>query len=60
MRERGPAGGQAWTFTFVFFPSSHVFPLPLFLFQQWVRFRTGNTVRYNSKRRNWRRTKLGL
>ena len=34
--------------------------LPFPSFQQWVRFRTGNTVRYNSKRRNWRRTKLGL
>ena len=27
---------------------------------QWIRFRTDNTVRYNSKRRHWRRTKLGL
>ncbi|KAL6947280.1 60S ribosomal protein L39 [Hanseniaspora vineae] len=30
-------------------------PLP-----QWVRLRTGNTIRYNAKRRHWRRTKLGL
>ena len=28
-------------------------PLP-----QWIRLRTGNTIRYNSKRRHWRRTKL--
>lgn len=26
----------------------------------WVRLRTGNTVRYNMKRRHWRRTKLGF
>lgn len=30
-------------------------PLP-----QWVRLRTDNTVKYNAKRRHWRRTKLGL
>ncbi|CAR64312.1 60S ribosomal protein L39 [Yarrowia lipolytica] len=30
-------------------------PLP-----QWVRFKTNNTVRYNAKRRHWRRTKLGI
>lgn len=30
-------------------------PLP-----QWVRLKTDNTVRYNSKRRHWRRTKLGM
>jgi len=23
-------------------------------------FRTGNTIRYNAKKRNWRRTKLGM
>ena len=27
---------------------------------QWVRMRTGNSIRYNAKRRHWRRTKLGL
>jgi large subunit ribosomal protein L39e len=27
---------------------------------QWIRFRTDNAIRYNSKRRNWRRTKLGI
>jgi large subunit ribosomal protein L39e len=27
---------------------------------QWIRMRTGNTVRYNAKRRHWRRTKLGI
>jgi large subunit ribosomal protein L39e len=27
---------------------------------QWIRHRTGNTIRYNAKRRHWRRTKLGL
>ncbi|XP_055459526.1 60S ribosomal protein L39-like [Psammomys obesus] len=27
---------------------------------QWIRMKTGNKVRYNSKRRRWRRTKLGL
>lgn len=26
----------------------------------WIRFRTDNTIRYNAKRRHWRRTKLGL
>ncbi|KAJ1568623.1 60S ribosomal protein L39 [Cladochytrium tenue] len=26
----------------------------------WFRFRTDNTIRYNAKRRNWRRTKLNL
>ena len=25
----------------------------------WVRLRTVNPIRYNSKRRHWRRTKLG-
>ncbi|XP_059536836.1 large ribosomal subunit protein eL39-like [Myotis daubentonii] len=27
---------------------------------QWIRMKTGNKIRYNSKRRFWRRTKLGL
>lgn len=27
---------------------------------QWIRMRTGNKIRYNSKRRHWRRTKIGL
>jgi large subunit ribosomal protein L39e len=27
---------------------------------QWFRMRTGNTIRYNAKRRHWRRTKLKL
>ena len=27
---------------------------------QWIRMRTGNTIRYNAKRRHWRRTKLGI
>ncbi|VVC35975.1 Ribosomal protein L39e domain,Ribosomal protein L39e, conserved site,Ribosomal protein L39e [Cinara cedri] len=27
---------------------------------QWIRMRTGNTIRYNAKRRHWRRTKLKL
>ncbi|KAK9863048.1 hypothetical protein WJX84_006593 [Apatococcus fuscideae] len=27
---------------------------------QWIRFRTGNKIRYNAKRRHWRRTKLGI
>lgn len=26
----------------------------------WTRLRTGNTIRYNAKRRHWRRTKLGI
>ncbi|XP_058919085.1 large ribosomal subunit protein eL39-like [Kogia breviceps] len=26
----------------------------------WIQMKTGNTIRYNSKRRHWRRTKLGL
>ncbi|NJI30009.1 hypothetical protein HBI98_22905 [Aeromonas veronii] len=27
---------------------------------QWIRMRTNNTIRYNAKRRHWRRTKLKL
>eukprot|EP01110_Echinostelium_bisporum_P000639 TRINITY_DN11588_c0_g1_i1.p2 TRINITY_DN11588_c0_g1~~TRINITY_DN11588_c0_g1_i1.p2 ORF type:complete len:59 (+),score=14.36 TRINITY_DN11588_c0_g1_i1:25-177(+) len=27
---------------------------------QWIRFRTGNTIRYNAKRRHWRRTKMSM
>eukprot|EP00211_Chloroparvula_japonica_P018306 CAMPEP_0119122666 /NCGR_PEP_ID=MMETSP1310-20130426/2855_1 /TAXON_ID=464262 /ORGANISM="Genus nov. species nov., Strain RCC2339" /LENGTH=51 /DNA_ID=CAMNT_0007112355 /DNA_START=109 /DNA_END=264 /DNA_ORIENTATION=- len=27
---------------------------------QWIRMRTDNRIRYNAKRRHWRRTKLGL
>ncbi|XP_029788945.1 uncharacterized protein LOC115286662 isoform X2 [Suricata suricatta] len=27
---------------------------------QWIRMKTGNKIRYNSKRRHWRRAKLGL
>ncbi|XP_034879479.1 60S ribosomal protein L39-like, partial [Mirounga leonina] len=27
---------------------------------QWIRMKTGNKIRYNSRRRHWRRTKLGL
>ncbi|CAN3365308.1 large ribosomal subunit protein eL39 [Diutina catenulata] len=30
-------------------------PLP-----QWCRLKTNNSVKYNAKRRHWRRTKLGL
>ena len=30
-------------------------PLP-----QWFRLRTGNTIRYNAKRRHWKRTKLNI
>ncbi|ONH77145.1 hypothetical protein BOH78_0484, partial [Pichia kudriavzevii] len=30
-------------------------PLP-----QWIRLRTNNKIRYNAKRRHWKRTKLGL
>ncbi|OON17425.1 hypothetical protein CRM22_002325 [Opisthorchis felineus] len=26
----------------------------------WTRLRTGNKIRYNAKRRHWRRTKLKL
>uniref|UniRef100_A0A453PWI0 60S ribosomal protein L39 n=1 Tax=Aegilops tauschii subsp. strangulata TaxID=200361 RepID=A0A453PWI0_AEGTS len=26
----------------------------------WIRMRTDNTIRYNAKRRHWRRTKLGF
>ncbi|XP_075406709.1 large ribosomal subunit protein eL39-like [Tenrec ecaudatus] len=33
----------------------HNRPIP-----QWIRMKTGNKIRYNSKRRHWRRTKLGL
>nr|XP_039329875.1 60S ribosomal protein L39-like [Saimiri boliviensis boliviensis] len=27
---------------------------------QWIRMKTGNKIRYISKRRHWKRTKLGL
>ncbi|XP_030742693.1 60S ribosomal protein L39-like [Echinops telfairi] len=27
---------------------------------QWIQMKTGNKTMYNSKRRQWRRTKLGL
>ncbi|KAM9597784.1 large ribosomal subunit protein eL39-like [Trichechus inunguis] len=27
---------------------------------QWLQMKTGNKIIYNSKRRHWRRTKLGL
>ncbi|XP_016068739.1 PREDICTED: 60S ribosomal protein L39-like [Miniopterus natalensis] len=27
---------------------------------QWIWMKTGNKIKYNSKRRHWRRTKLGL
>uniref|UniRef100_A0A2K5BZV2 Ribosomal protein L39 n=1 Tax=Aotus nancymaae TaxID=37293 RepID=A0A2K5BZV2_AOTNA len=27
---------------------------------QWIQMKTGNKIRRNSKRRHWRRTKLGL
>ncbi|XP_073925683.1 large ribosomal subunit protein eL39-like [Castor canadensis] len=27
---------------------------------QWIQMKTGNKSRYNSKRRQWRRTMLGL
>uniref|UniRef100_A0A1I7RHY7 Large ribosomal subunit protein eL39 n=1 Tax=Bursaphelenchus xylophilus TaxID=6326 RepID=A0A1I7RHY7_BURXY len=27
---------------------------------QWFRMKTGNKIRYNAKRRHWRRTKLKL
>ncbi|XP_055226412.2 large ribosomal subunit protein eL39-like [Gorilla gorilla gorilla] len=30
-------------------------PTPL-----WIQIKTGNKIRYDSKRRHWRRTKLGL
>ncbi|CBZ50421.1 yali0d05697p, related [Neospora caninum Liverpool] len=26
----------------------------------WIRMRTGSKIRYNAKRRHWRRTKLGM
>ncbi|XP_002927457.1 60S ribosomal protein L39 [Ailuropoda melanoleuca] len=27
---------------------------------QWIRVKTGDKIRYNSRRRHWRRTRLGL
>ncbi|KAG6365420.1 hypothetical protein INS49_007031 [Diaporthe citri] len=27
---------------------------------QWIRLRTDNTIRYNAKRRHWRKTRLGI
>ena len=26
----------------------------------WIRYKTDNTIRYNAKRRHWRRTKIGF
>ena len=26
----------------------------------WIRYRTDNTIRYNAKRRHWRRTRIGF
>ena len=26
----------------------------------WIRYRTDNKIRYNAKRRHWRRTKIGF
>jgi len=26
----------------------------------WIRYKTDNKIRYNAKRRNWRRTKIGF
>ena len=26
----------------------------------WIRFKTDNSIKYNAKKRNWRRTKLGF
>ena len=30
-------------------------PLP-----NWIRYKTDNKIRYNAKRRHWRRTKIGF
>ncbi|XP_032617310.1 large ribosomal subunit protein eL39-like [Hylobates moloch] len=30
------------------------------LILQWIWMKTGNKIRYNSKRRHWRRSKLGV
>ncbi|CAD0097984.1 unnamed protein product, partial [Aureobasidium mustum] len=27
---------------------------------QWIRLRTNNTIRYNAKRRHWRKTRIGI
>ncbi|XP_068419215.1 large ribosomal subunit protein eL39-like, partial [Eschrichtius robustus] len=49
--------------------TQHVFRIKRFLAKkqkqnrpilQWIPIKTGNKIRYNSKRRHWRRTKLGL
>ena len=34
--------------------------LDVWNYNLYSRMRTGNTIRYNAKRRHWRRTKLGL
>ncbi|SPO02755.1 probable RPL39 - 60S large subunit ribosomal protein L39.e [Cephalotrichum gorgonifer] len=26
----------------------------------WIRLRTDNTIRYNAKRRHWRKTRIGI
>ncbi|XP_026704565.1 60S ribosomal protein L39, partial [Athene cunicularia] len=70
LRAGGRAGLPCGTNSCSFFQSSHkTFKIKRFLAKkqkqnrpipQWIRMKTGNKIRYNSKRRHWRRTKLGL
>ncbi|XP_054572815.1 60S ribosomal protein L39-like [Eptesicus fuscus] len=41
--------------TFLVKKQKQNWPIP-----QWICMKTGNEIRYNLKRRHWRRTKLGL
>ncbi|XP_054420175.1 60S ribosomal protein L39-like [Pteronotus mesoamericanus] len=64
------AGRGDQTSSFFFATSSHkTFRIKRFLVKkqkqnqpipQWIWMKTGNKIRYNSKRRHWRRTNLGL
>ncbi|XP_039573201.1 60S ribosomal protein L39 [Passer montanus] len=66
----GPCRGGGGTDRCALLQSSHkTFKIKRFLAKkqkqnrpipQWIRMKTGNKIRYNSKRRHWRRTKLGL
>ncbi|RKP08539.1 ribosomal L39 protein-domain-containing protein [Thamnocephalis sphaerospora] len=63
MGDEQTGGGAAWM------PSNKTFKVKRILGKKqkqnrpvpyWFRLRTDNTIRYNSKRRHWRRTKLNL
>ncbi|KAI9175653.1 60S ribosomal protein L39 [Blastocladiella emersonii ATCC 22665] len=64
-----PARSRVETFVTTTMPSNKTFKIKRVLgkkqrqnrpIPQWIRLRTDNTIRYNAKRRNWRRTKLNI